>query len=117
MASASSTPSRCSARLKVTDDKEEVVVMRVYLLSLGAGLLVGVIYGLLNVRSPAPPLVALVGLLAILLGEQVVPVGKVMLSGNGLAAAWRQAKCATHIFGMLPGRGADTLVITTPASE
>ena len=35
--------------------------MKIYLLSLGAGLLVGVIYSLLNVRSPAPPLVALVG--------------------------------------------------------
>ncbi|HBY30611.1 MAG TPA: hypothetical protein DEH75_29385, partial [Bradyrhizobium sp.] len=29
--------------------------MRIYLLSLGAGLLVGVIYSLLNVRSPGPP--------------------------------------------------------------
>ena len=35
--------------------------MRVYLLSLGAGLLVGIVYSLLNVRSPAPPVVALVG--------------------------------------------------------
>jgi XapX domain-containing protein len=40
--------------------------MRIYLLSLGAGLLVGVVYSLLNVRSPAPPVVALVGLLGIL---------------------------------------------------
>ncbi len=29
--------------------------MKPYLLSLGAGLLVGIVYGLLNVRSPAPP--------------------------------------------------------------
>ena len=29
--------------------------MRVYLFSLGAGLLVGIIYSLLNVRSLAPP--------------------------------------------------------------
>ena len=36
--------------------------MRVYLSSLGAGLLVGVVYSLLNVRSPAPPVAALVGL-------------------------------------------------------
>jgi XapX domain-containing protein len=43
--------------------------MRVYLLSLGAGLLVGIIYSLLNVRSPAPPMVALVGLFGILIGE------------------------------------------------
>ena len=66
--------------------------MKVYLLSLGAGLLVGVVYSLLNVRSPAPPLVALVGLLGILIGEQVIPVGKQMLSGAGLAAAWQQGQ-------------------------
>ena len=29
--------------------------MKIYLLSAGAGNLVGVIYSLLNVRSPAPP--------------------------------------------------------------
>ena len=32
--------------------------MKLYLVSLGAGVLVGVIYSVLNVRSPAPPLVA-----------------------------------------------------------
>lgn len=31
-----------------------------YFISLGAGVLVGIIYSLINVRSPAPPLVALV---------------------------------------------------------
>ncbi|MFC0242400.1 XapX domain-containing protein [Rhodopseudomonas telluris] len=77
--------------------------MKVYLLSLGAGLLVGVIYSLINVRSPAPPLVALVGLLGILAGEQIVPVAKQVFNGHSLAAAWRQAKCASHMFGMLPG--------------
>ena len=46
--------------------------MRAYLLSLAIGLLVGVLYGALNVRSPAPPLVALMGLLGILLGERAV---------------------------------------------
>jgi XapX domain-containing protein len=45
--------------------------MKTYLISLGAGLLVGVVYSPLNVRSPAPPVVALVGLLGILVGEQV----------------------------------------------
>src|SRR5260370_21675300 len=78
--------------------------MRVYLLSLGAGLLVGVIYSLLNVRSPAPPVVALVGLLGILVGEQVIPVAKRMVEGSHLAAAWRQSHCTPHIFGLLPGR-------------
>lgn len=45
--------------------------MKLYLLSLGAGILVGLIYGVLNVKSPAPPVVALVGLLGMLGGEQV----------------------------------------------
>ena len=89
--------------------------MRVYLVSLGAGLLVGIIYSLLNVRSPAPPLVALIGLLGILIGEQVIPVGKQFLSGDGLAAAWRQAQCAPHIFGLLPGRQADTAAMALNA--
>ena len=48
--------------------------MKMYLVSLGAGVLVGVIYSLLQVRSPAPPLVALIGLLGMLFGEQVIPV-------------------------------------------
>ena len=77
--------------------------MRVYLLSLGAGLLVGIIYSLLNVRSPAPPVVALIGLLGILVGEQIIPVAKHMVEGSHLAAAWRQAQCTSHIFGRLPG--------------
>ena len=55
--------------------------MRFYFLSLGAGLLVGILYSLLNVRSPAPPLVALVGLLGILAGEQVIPLAKQVLGG------------------------------------
>jgi XapX domain-containing protein len=45
--------------------------MKPYLLSLGLGLLVGVIYALSGVRSPAPPVIALVGLLGILAGEQL----------------------------------------------
>ena len=32
--------------------------MKIYVVSLGVGLLVGVIYGGLNVRSPAPPVIA-----------------------------------------------------------
>jgi XapX domain-containing protein len=91
--------------------------MKTYLLSAGAGILVGVIYSLLNVRSPAPPLVALIGLLGILVGEQIVPVSKQLISGSGLAAAWRQAKCAPHMFGMLPGRQADEAKAPTEVAE
>jgi len=43
-----------------------------YLVSLAMGLAVGVAYGLVQVRSPAPPLVALIGLLGMVLGEQAI---------------------------------------------
>ena len=56
--------------------------MKIYCLSLGVGLLVGLIDCLLDVRSPAPPLVALVGLLGILIGEQVIPLSKQRLPGT-----------------------------------
>ncbi len=46
--------------------------MKTYLFSIGVGAFVGIIYGVLNVKSPAPPVVALVGLFAMLGGEQVV---------------------------------------------
>ena len=39
-----------------------------YLKSLGAGLVVGAVYALARVKSPAPPLVALVGLAGMLIG-------------------------------------------------
>src|SRR5713226_3065956 len=92
--------------------------MRIYFLSLGAGLLVGVIYSLLNVRSPAPPVVALVGLLGILVGEQIIPVAKHMLEGSHLAAAWHKAQVTPHIFGLLPGRhGPEAQPTTEPKAE
>src|SRR5215472_1087106 len=91
--------------------------MRVYLLSLGAGLLVGIVYSLLNVRSRAPPVVALVGLLGILIGEQIIPVATKMLEGSHFAAAWRQTQCTPHIFGLLPGRQQATQAETDAKQE
>lgn len=44
--------------------------MRAALLSLLMGLVVGAAYGLCQVRSPAPPVVALLGLLGMVVGEQ-----------------------------------------------
>ena len=78
--------------------------MKMYVMSLGAGLLVGVIYGLLNVRSPAPPVIALVGLLGILAGEQVVPLVKRLISSESVSAAWVREQCVPHVFGQLPGK-------------
>lgn len=79
--------------------------MKTYLVSAAVGLLVGIIYGLLNVRSPAPPVVALLGLLGILAGEQIVPLAKRLLSQQPVTAAWVREQCGEHIFGELPGTG------------
>jgi XapX domain-containing protein len=46
--------------------------MKAMLISFAVGLLVGVVYALLRVKSPAPPLVALVGLLGMVWGEQFI---------------------------------------------
>ncbi|MBB2931411.1 DUF1427 family protein [Paraburkholderia silvatlantica] len=50
--------------------------METYLVSLGAGALAGVIYSAIKVRSPAPPLVALIGLLGMVIGAQAIPILK-----------------------------------------
>ncbi|PVE21599.1 hypothetical protein DC522_25755 [Microvirga sp. KLBC 81] len=75
--------------------------MKVYLLSLGAGLLVGIIYSLINVRSPAPPVVALVGLLGILVGEQIPPLVKSFWQKEPPTQSWSH-QVRPHIFGHLP---------------
>ena len=77
-------------------------MVKPYLIALGAGLLVGIVYSLLGVRSPAPPTIALVGLLGILLGEQVVPITKRLIAGRPVAAYVRTS-CAKHVLGRLPG--------------
>ncbi|WP_448659083.1 XapX domain-containing protein [Sphingomonas sp. CJ99] len=72
--------------------------MKVYLLSLGAGMLVGVIYSLLGVKSPAPPTIALIGLLGMLVGEQIVPVAKRIMLGQPVMAYVR-TECARDVLG------------------
>ncbi len=78
--------------------------MKLYIFSLSAGVLVGVIYSLLSVRSPAPPLVALLGLLGMLVGEQVIPVGKQLLQGTAFNTACAKTQATDHVLGQLPGR-------------
>jgi XapX domain-containing protein len=55
-----------------------------YALSTGVGLAVGVAYGLLGVRSPAPPIIALLGLLGMLAGEAAVA----WLRGHPSVVGW-----------------------------
>lgn len=78
--------------------------MKPYMLSLGAGLIVGIVYSLMGVRSPAPPVIALIGLAGILLGEQVIPVAKRFASIPELTRFVRQ-DCANHVLGQLPTHG------------
>ncbi|WP_019832756.1 DUF1427 family protein [Sphingomonas sp. PR090111-T3T-6A] len=76
--------------------------MKPYLLSLAAGILVGGIYALLGVKSPAPPTIALIGLLGILLGEQAVPVAKKLIHGEPVLA-FIKTDCAREILGPQAG--------------
>ena len=76
--------------------------MKIYIASLAAGLLVGVIYGLLNVRSPAPPVIALVGLLGILLGEQIPPLARQLFQPKAGQLSWFHQQVKPHCFGQLP---------------
>ncbi|WP_342249115.1 DUF1427 family protein [Sphingomonas sp. OTU376] len=80
--------------------------MKPYIISLAVGLLVGLIYSLLGVRSPAPPAIALIGLLGILLGEQLVPIAKRIVSGKEVVAFVR-TDCAEHVLGLPVGKPKD----------
>jgi XapX domain-containing protein len=76
--------------------------MKPYLFSLAAGLLVGVVYALVHVRSPAPPVIALVGLLGILAGEQIPPLVKQVIGRQVSTTAWVAQQVKPHCFGQLP---------------
>ena len=76
--------------------------MKPYLVSAAIGLLVGVIYALFNVRSPAPPVIALVGLLGILVGEQLPPLVRQWWTSAPPATSWLHHQVKPHMFGELP---------------
>jgi XapX domain-containing protein len=46
--------------------------MKAYIVSLAVGMLAGLLYNLLDVKSPAPPTIALVGLFGMLAGEHAI---------------------------------------------
>ena len=74
--------------------------MKLYVISLAVGLLVGIIYAVLQVRSPAPPAIALIGLLGMLIGEQIVPSVKRLMAGEPVTVAWLRSECVPKISGM-----------------
>ncbi|WP_157271724.1 XapX domain-containing protein [Azohydromonas aeria] len=76
--------------------------MKPYVLSAALGLLVGVIYALFHVRSPAPPVIALVGLLGILVGEQIPPLLRQVFKADAASTSWLHQQVKPHMFGELP---------------
>ncbi|MGF6468876.1 XapX domain-containing protein [Paraburkholderia youngii] len=91
--------------------------MKPYIFSMLAGILSGVVYGVIGVQSPAPPTIALMGLLGMLAGEQILPLARRVLSGSRLGAAWREAKCSQHMFGSLPGGHGSNAAAKDPQSS
>jgi XapX domain-containing protein len=81
--------------------------VKIYLISLAVGVLVGAIYGLFGVRSPAPPVIALVGLAGILIGEQAVPLAKKWIANEPLTVSLVFAHLRSHSFGKLPTQATD----------
>jgi XapX domain-containing protein len=91
--------------------------MKPYLASLAVGILVGLIYGAINIRSPAPPVIALVGLLGMLAGEQVAPLVRSAWAREHWAVSWVH-QVRPHMFGRLPaGRLAEYRPRDIPAPE
>jgi len=76
--------------------------MKIYVISLAAGLLVGAIYAVLGVRSPAPPAVALLGLLGMLVGEQAGSVARRVLRGEKISLVWFTSECVPKVTGVVP---------------
>ena len=75
--------------------------MKLYLASVATGLLVGLVYSLLDVRSPAPPVIAIVGLLGILAGEQILPLARCLWTKGSLSVSWGR-EIRPHVFGEMP---------------
>ncbi|MCA1326768.1 DUF1427 family protein [Herbaspirillum sp. alder98] len=76
--------------------------MKPYLISLLMGAIAGVLYYALQIQSPAPPIIALLGLLGMLIGEQVVPAVRRKMAGEPLTAAWFHTECVPKITGAPP---------------
>ncbi len=84
-------------------------VMKLYLASLAVGVLVGVLYALVGVRSPAPPVVALLGLLGMLAGEQLPDAVRQALKGEWptLGIVSRPAAAPTAAAPTVPAKATD----------
>ena len=82
-------------------------MLKSYVVSLAVGLLAGVIYGVMQVHSPAPPVIALLGLFGMLTGEQLIPLGRRLLRREPVTLAWFRQECVPKISGTPPPEGKD----------
>jgi XapX domain-containing protein len=76
--------------------------MRPYFASVILGVAVGVLYGFVKVRSPAPPAIALLGLLGMLVGEEAVTLVRshVFKDSVQLSAVQREATASDDVRGI-----------------
>jgi XapX domain-containing protein len=63
-------------------------MLKTYAVSLAVGILAGVIYAVLDVNSPAPPIIALVGLLGMQIGEHLIPLIKRLINRQPVNLHW-----------------------------
>jgi XapX domain-containing protein len=88
--------------------------MKLYVISFAAGLLVGSIYSAMGVRSPAPPLVALLGLLGMLFGAQAVPFARRLMHGEPPSVSWLKDESITGVPPVAPVVAPKDLAEATP---
>lgn len=77
-------------------------MLKTYAIALSMGILAGIIYSIIDVNSPAPPIIALLGLFGMLVGEQIVPLGKRLINRQPVTFAWFRHECVPKISGTPP---------------
>lgn len=81
-------------------------MLKTYSVSLAAGVLVGIIYAVLDVNSPAPPVIALLGLFGMQVGEHTVPLFKRLINRQPVNLHWFRHEY-THKIGDTPPPSGD----------
>ena len=84
--------------------------MKLYAVSFLVGLMVGCIYSAIGVRSPAPPFVALLGLLGMLLGAQIVPFAQRWVHGEPPSLGWLSDESITGVPPVVSAAAPENLV-------
>lgn len=77
-------------------------MLKSYTISLVVGILAGVMYGFMDINSPAPPIIALLGLFGMLVGEQLIPLAKRVICRQPVTLAWFRHECVPKISGTPP---------------